>query len=239
MQLLSTLSHMPFLAGDDLYFCGSDGVQAFSPRQTVFDITNKIPPRVMHFQSWEIMVKKGEAITKLTHKFRLGGPFRIFCNPVVTGESISFLFSRSLYTGRIEGSSIVDSKTLFQGVFTGFSSGAKTVLGKMPCAEGSQVIVIDSTGRSAFNTAFTEVLRVIPSGDDLILTGKLGRDFASVLLVEDVARRIQVRGQDVYKCCLTPDRLTVIHAVKTNGFEERYLHSDTAELVEMPDFIRE
>lgn len=239
MQILPFLSHMPYADGENLICCFSPGAQEFPQPQTAFDISHNISIRTTRFQPWQLGIQDVDGFHTVTHPLWITSPMRVFCNPVLNGNEVSFIFARQLYTARITGFELTNLSVVSEGLFTGFKVGNRTVLGKAPCATGSQLILIDGQKRQALNTSFDHILRVVPFKSGLIMTGRKGEELVSVLWLNGTANRILANGKDVYKCCLTDNGSTVIHAVRTDGgFEERYLHSDTAEFVEMPDFLQ-
>ena len=238
MRLFNFLSHMPYQNGGNLIFCYSPQAQEFKQPQTAFDLSQGIPQRSMMFQPWQLAVQVGDKVTTLSHDLWITSPMRVFCNPVLEGDRVSFIFARQLYTGRISGDSLADLEIVCEGLFTGFKLGDRGVIGKAPCAGGSQLVLINGTNRQTMNTSLDTILRVIPFGDGLVLTGRKGEDLISVLWQNGEAFRITVDGANIYKCCLSPNKQTVIHAVRAGGFEERYLHKSAATLVAMPDFLR-
>lgn len=238
MKLFNFLSHMPYKDGNTLIFCLSHGAQEFKQPQTAFDLSQGIPQRGVMFQPWQLAVRVSGKVTVLSHNLWITSPMRIFCNPVLAGDRVSFIFARQLYTGRITGDMLVDLEVVAEGLFTGFKIGNRSVIGKVPCVEGSQLLLIDGIQRQVLNTSLDSILRVIPFRNGIIVTGRKGHNLISVLWLDGRAFRIIVKGSNVYKCCLSADEKKVTHAVRAGGFEERYLHADKATLVAMPDFLR-
>ncbi len=229
---------MPYLDGQNMVFCVSAGVGEFSQQPNAFETLHKIPPRVTRFQRWTPAIRRGDGATDLiAMPWAMDTPNRVYCNPVLAGSMLSVVYNRALFIGETVDNKFSRWEQVISGIFTGYKLGTKTVIGKVACAGGSQVIVMGGAAPTSINTVMDYILRIVPYNTGNIITGMIKKNPLSVYLDGDSAQRLQVGGKDIYKCYLTADAQLVVHAVKGTDFEERTLHSDTVELVPYPDFI--
>lgn len=223
MKIIDTLSHMPFQDGADLYFCHSPGAESWEHPQTEFARHRGIAPERTDYQPWCLAKQSGGAVTTLDCPFPPDSPFRLFCNPVVSGGEISFVYDRTLWKCPL-ALPLVPVEVV-GGIYAGFSTGERTVVTELKSLGSFR-----EDGGPPVASGFDHILRIVPHGSALVMTGVLAGETFSILRQPDGSRqRIQVGGEDVYKCCL--DGADVIHAVRAGGFEERYVHRDTAELI--------
>lgn len=228
MKLIECLAHMPFKDGDSLFFCQSEGQRQFETQQVG---GMRGPIQRLPFQPWRLARLRDGVISPIT-VMGLGAssPSRLFCNPVVTGDAISFIYGRNLWTGQLSRDFVAQPQVVRRNVFTGFMRGNKLAYADLPCAtDTAGVIVIAIAGDAdRVATPFDMILRLIPHGEnEYLITGKIGDRFCTMRLNEaggfDTVRT--VAGEDVYKCCI--DGENVIHAVKEGEhFENRYLYQD-------------
>jgi hypothetical protein len=234
LKLFEEIGHMPYQDLDTLVFSLSQGERIFRPNQTSYALTKGISGQEYKYQPWELALFKDGVVTRLKHSLKLSNPACIFCNPVMSGTQVSFIYGRRLYSAEIINDTITRVQELAKGVFTGFYHDGRLATGIPPCTADQAQLVLD--GRS-YRTEFSELVRVIPHADGAILTGSTEGQFYSVYAeragVAPVVKcyRIKANGVDVYKCCLVGET-TVIYAVR-NPDGTRYLYSDPAEL----DFI--
>lgn len=236
MLLLESLAHMPYIQGDDVFCCVSAGSQTFSSQSTDFDRLHRIIPVVTHYQPWNLARLNNGVVYPIRHRLPMNNPFQMFCNPVVNGGEISFVYNRCLYGGVLVDDTLIEYRIVATKVFSGFSISERTALVYSPCKPDSPQIVLNGNDMV---TALDYVLRIVPSGDGHIITGQKDNALISVLLTNNGAYRLQVDGNDVYKCCLTQGILgDVIHAKREGGFEQRFLHRDKVTTIDFPNFVR-
>lgn len=238
MRILESLSHMPYYDGARLIFCESAGIGSFFAKPTLTDAKFSVSERTTRFQMWSPVIRDGDSVVKLHMPFKMDTPKRVYCNPVLEGDKLSFCYGRALFYASVAGASVRDAELVSEGVFTGFRVNGMTVLGKHACATGSQIIIIEPGKRTAVDTLFKFLLRVVPHNGGFIVTGGNGQGrFYSVFVDADHnAFLIQVAGADVYKCVLSADNSEVTYAVKGTDFEERHLHADAATLTPLANF---
>lgn len=226
MILIDTLSHMPFQADDVLYFCKSRGLAEFAVAPTAFSEEIKAEPQKISYQPWTLAKMVGGVITPIGVGMPAKSPMHLYCNPVVVGDTISFIYNRCLWSSPLLDSLV--PSIVRNNVYTGFVGENITVYSDLKTP--NTFVIASAGGNEVVETIFTSILRIVPSEANLIITGNLGSDTFSLLRHPNGDLfRIQVGGQDVYKCCLVGD--DVIHAVKAGEFETRYLHKDPVELV--------
>lgn len=238
MKLFQTLSHMPYLVEKKLLFCTSPGPFPIEIPRSAFDILHNIPARVTTFQPWRLALHVDGVTTNLSHSFPIRSPFSVFCNPVMNkaGE-MSFVYGRGIYTTVIEGTQLTKPHRVVGNLFSGFCLDGNLVIVNPPCKENVPQLLIND---APFNTFFDVLLRAIPYGDGIIVTGRKSGVFMSVLytLQDETAMCIKANGKDVYKCCLDDTADQVIYAKREGEFEARYLHADPVELYEISDFLK-
>jgi hypothetical protein len=222
MQLISQLSHMPYKSGNDLYFCTSDGLaEAGIPQAGVPERFRK--DTKVSFQPWRLVRLRDGVVSNVELPLPIVSPRQVICNPVVEDDKLTFIYNTSLWETRLDDLNPVQ---LIPNVFTGFKVGSKLVYAS---GKNGYFHVENGSVGVQLLTPFNFILRIIPNGDNYIITGKTGDRFHSILFIPDVGTSdILVNGQDVYKCCVDGDKL--IHAVRVNDFEQRYLHIDDFEL---------
>lgn len=231
MQLLPTLSHMPFKVGDDLLFCHSDGPMNFIPEQTFTAESMLVPPQIISFQPWRLArLRINGSVEMLTAPgMAATSPTQVFCNPVVSDGKLSFIHGRTLWSSPLGNGFNLQPVAVKSGIFAGFFRGGKAIY-VTPSAPGVSGSIVPDPYGTIINLPLTNIVRVVPSGpEDLIVTGFDGPDFVSLLWrPRQQLQRITVNGgENVYKCCI--DGSNVIYAKKV-GPEETYLHIDPIEL---------
>lgn len=218
MQLIQQLSHMPFVHGKDLYFCTSDGlVEKAIPQHGVPE--HRRQEVVNRFQPWRLVRKRGELIEDIDLGLPATTARQVICNPVVQDNHLSFIYNTSLWSTPLDNISPVQ---ILANVFTGFKLGSLTA---WATGKGGRFFVEGE----AHEVPMEAILRIVPSGDNFLITGKTGDRFHTVLYTPGYGYlNVKANGQDVYKCCFHEDK--VIHAVRVGEFEERYLHIDPFQL---------
>jgi hypothetical protein len=222
MQLISTLSHMPFKVGDDLYYCTSAGLATADVPQLGVPLKRQKDVKV-NFQPWTLVKQHlpTGVVTPVPIPFPLDQPRKVICNPVVSENGISFVYNSSLWWMATGEAPIA----VADNIFTGYQQGE---------------VLVTATGKGGtffisgeeHHVPFDNILRIIPNGENYLLTGRTGDRFHSLVYFPGLGTSdILVNGKDVYKCCLDGDQ--VIHAVRLAEFEQRYLHIDTFELCDM------
>ena len=221
MKLIESLSHMPFKSGDDLYFCHSGGLREFIVTLTPFAKQRGVSTQVTNYQPWQLARLRDDQITLLETGFEVDSPVRLFCNPVVSGDIITFVYNRKLWSSPL--GDILTPTVVRQGIYTGFQD-SRSVFSNL---KSPSTFFIDS---EEIETDFDQILRIVPSQENLIITGiKNGITFSLLRQTDENLFRIKTSGQDVYKCCIVES--TVFHAVKEIEFETRFIHSSPLELV--------
>lgn len=232
MQLLPYLSHMPFYAGDDLWFCESSGPLEFSTHATAGSQPD-VEPQKFVFQPWSIArLTAGEKTEFTVEGLAAVSPTQVFCNPIVLEGVISFVHQRTLWKAQLTDSGRLDPIKVKSQVFCGFVQGPKVVSAAPSCSGNGGTVSFEIEGQlfASLDTPFDSLVRVVPHGENgLIFTGTHAKTLKSALWTpEDGYQRITSAGSDLYKCVIRGDK--VIHAKREAGFEERYLHIDPLEL---------
>lgn len=223
MQLLSTYSHMPFLHGEVLYFCHSDGAKEFHVPQTDRALELKLPAQVLTYQPWQLARLTNGQIERLPINLPIVSPRHVICNPVIEGDQLSFVYNKGIYTAPL---SDLTSPTLAKdNIYTGFVTPTRTVWADSK--SGTFFLTADQS--EPYETPLDHICRLVPSGEGFLATGSLEGVFRTFRCFPNgLTKEIRVNSKPVYKCCLSGE--TVIHAVRSDGFEDRYLHQDTFEL---------
>ena len=225
MKVINTLAHMPFKAGDDLYFCHSAGVSYFEAPLLPHAIKTGFLPDTHEFHPWQL-ARLREGVVEL---FEVPGmfsdtPLNVFCNPVFYNGVLSFVHANKLYKARIGNSLLLAPALVKTGLFTGFSIGKKIVTTKPGCSGEGNILTVENNGAVSESVLpLTEVVRVIPHGESYTITGKHEGSMISILWngAGDI-QRITSEGADVYKCCIDGEH--VIHTVKDPVIGTRFLH---------------
>jgi hypothetical protein len=229
MKLIETLSHMPFKDGDDLFFCKSSGVSTFNVPQSPTAQALGISAQTVSFHPWSLAVLRDGVILDIEIEgFQALSPSNLFCNPVVVGSTLSFIYARTLWRVPLSGGT---PRRVRSGVFTGFCDGNKIVTSLPSCVDRSTTFTVeDGTSMESITTSFQSILRIIPQGTGYLITGLKDGQHKTLYRQSDSEKfYVTVDGEHIYKCCLDGDY--VIHAKKEGGFEDRFLHRDLYTLI--------
>lgn len=216
---------MPFAVGDVLYFTQSHGKLTFTIPRSPTAIRLAMPEQVVVFQPWSLARLQNGLVTPIyVTGVESASPSQVFCNPVVVGGVISFVYGGSLYKANV-GEGTLQAIHVMDNVGSGFCSGADIV---------TSTKTSDGVGRLNINGVDTifncpEIIRVIPYDEGYVVTCRVGATHKSYRIFNtgDVSR-ITVLGDDIYKCCIQEDLL--VYAKKEGDFEDRFLYKDIFEL---------
>jgi hypothetical protein len=220
MQLIPQYSHMPFQVGSKTYLCISAAPTNFLVNQTATAQRLGVPQQNVEFQPWSLAVFDAGVLTPINVEGLLAdSPTRVFCNPVVVEDKITFIHGRTLYSATLNPDGILSPIAVQDRVFSGYCVGG-VINTTLPNKCGGSNVLFNGL---EIQTPLDAVLRYIPQGNGFIVSGN-GESY----LYDGAFRRITVSGEDVYKCCIDGEYL--IYAKKGASFEDRSIHKDLFEL---------